>query len=468
MTAANACPVHRAAPAEGTDALPARPFSDMPGEPGLPFFGSTLQYYRDPNALFERMYKKYGTVWRSRFLWMDYVAVCGPDADEYALMNRDKAFSNREGYEFPVGELFRGGLMLRDFEEHREHRLIMQVAFNREPMRQYQLQMNPDIRAIMRNWIPRYRNRARIHFYPKIKSTLLRLAVPVFVGERPNGKLGRALNRAITDVVNASGAFLRVDMPGVKYGRGMAGRRFLENYFRTRIDERRRSDRQDMFSQLCRAASDEGKRLDDEDIVNHMIFLIFAAHDTNTIAMTTTFYQLGRNPRLQDELREESLALGKRFLDYEDLDKLPGVDRVFKEAIRWVAPVPTLFRRTIQDCVVGGYTIPKGTMVLVNPQHTHRMEDVWRCPAEFDPDRFREDRREDATHKFAYFPFGGGVHKCLGRHFAENQAKAVLHQALQSYKWEVPANAELDLDYSSMPKPRDGLPITFTRLAGAG
>lgn len=463
---ASACPAHRIEQTAVPE-IPAKPFETMPGDLGLPFFGSTLSYYRDPNALFDRMYRQYGSVWRSRFLWMDYVAVCGPDADELVLMNRDKFFSNREGYEFPVGELFRGGLMLRDFEEHREHRLIMQVAFNREPMRQYTQNMTPDIRAILRGWLPRYRNSATIAFYLKIKATLLRLAVPVFVGERPGGKLGRQLNRAITDVVNATGAFLRVDLPGSKYGRGMAGRRFLENYFRMRIEERRRSDKQDMFSQLCRAASDEGKRLTDDDIVDHMIFLIFAAHDTNTIALTTTFYQLGKNQALQELLREESLALGKRMLDYDDLDKLPSFDKVFAEALRWVAPVPTLFRKTLNDCVVGGYEIPKGTMVLVNPQHTHRMDDVWKCPAKFDPERFNPDRREDLAHKFAYLPFGGGVHKCLGRHFAENQAKALIHQALLSYKWWLDPDAKLDLDYSSMPKPKDGLPIKFTRLATA-
>ena len=463
MTAtAGVCPVDHRALFHGDATTEVKPFSAMPGSPGLPFFGRTLDYYRDPNRLFDELYRRYGPVWRTRLLWVDIVCVCGPDADEYVLMNRSKVFSNEKGYEFPIGKLFRGGIMLKDGETHRRERLIMQQAFNKEPLQQYLEQMNPDISRYLDRWVPRYRNGARIHFYPTIKETLLRLAVPVFVGERP-GRTARQLNRAITDVVNASGAFLRFDVPGTKFGRGLAGRRYLEQYFGSRIAERRNSDMTDMFSQMCRAESEEGHRLTEQQIIDHMIFLLFAAHDTNTIALTTMFYQLGRNRELQQRLREESLALGVDQVGWEYLGQLEGISRVFKESLRWIAPVPSLFRATTKDTVIGGYEVPRNTIVIVQPSHTHRMEEFWRCPMEFDPDRFSPERREDRVHKFAWVPFGGGVHKCLGRHFAENQAKALVHQALLKYEWHVPEQQLLEMDYSSTPKPKDRLPIRFRR-----
>ena len=69
-------------------------------------------------------------------------------------------------------------------------------------------------------------------------------------------------------------------------GRGLRGREALQEYFRSEIPLRRGNDADDLFSVLCNAESDEGETFSDEDIVNHMIFLLMAAHDTSTITMT--------------------------------------------------------------------------------------------------------------------------------------------------------------------------------------
>ena len=86
-----------------------------------------------------------------------------------------------------------------------------------------------------------------------------------------------------------------------------------------------------------------------------------------------------------------------------------------------------------------------------------------RRPAAFDPERFAPERREDRSHRFAWEPFGGGVHKCIGLHFAGLEVKAIMHRLLRGYRWSVDPGYVAPLDHHALPFPRDGQPIALSR-----
>ena len=94
----------------------------------------------------------------------------------------------------------------------------------------------------------------------------------------------------------------------------------------------------------------------------------------------------------------------------------------FKEAMRLAPPVPSLPRRAMRDFEFKGFRIPAGTGVNINPLYTHFMPEIWPEPDRYDPSRF-EPEASRGRHKFAYVPFGGGAHMCLGLNFAYMQAK---------------------------------------------
>jgi cytochrome P450 len=235
----------------------------------------------------------------------------------------------------------------------------------------------------------------------------------------------------------------------------------LEKYFRAQIPAKRDGDGEDLFSVLCHAESEDGERFSDADVVNHMIFTMMAAHDTSTITLAMMGYYLARHPEWQTRLREESLALGKPAIGYDDLDRLPSMDLVFRETLRMNAPVGMIARQAIADTAIDGRFIPKGTRVVLGLFPTMRMEPWWRNPDLFDPERFTPERQEDASHKYAWTPFGGNVHKCIGMHFGGMEVKAILHQLLLRYTWTVPADYEPPMSYGTGPFPADGLPITL-------
>lgn len=430
-----------------------------PGAPGLPIVGFTFEVMRDPLKFMRRRYDKYGEIFWMNAFGIKLVYLTGPDANQLVFQNKNDIFSNNQGWDYFIGKFFHRGIMLLDFEEHRFHRKIMQNAFKKPVLIEYLKGMNPAIQEGISKWKPA----ATFHVLTAIKQLTLDLATEVFMGYEL-GKEADKLNTAFIDTVRAGTAIVRLPVPGGRWKKGLDGRKVLVDFFRSQIHKKRHSEGMDLFSQLCRAETDEGQRFTDDDVINHMVFLMMAAHDTSTITLSTMMYHLAKNPEWQDRLRKESQALNKPFLDHDDLEKLEGMTLVMKESLRMCAPVPSVPRKTVKDVEFKGYHIPKGTMITVTPYFTHYMREYWTNPFRFDPERFSDARREDKIHPYAYVPFGGGAHMCIGLHFADLQVKAILHQILLKYRWSVDADYEMPVDTTSLPVPGDKLPVKLMRL----
>jgi cytochrome P450 len=378
---------------------------------------------REGPALALEQGRRFGPVSWSNVFGMKMVLVLGPEAAQVVLVNKDKAFS-QSGWEWFIGPFFKRGLMLLDGEEHHLHRRIMQEAFTRPRLESYLLQLG----TIVDQQVPAWPTDEPFLVYPAIKALSLDVATAVFMGAGHAEETER-VSDAFEDCVRAGLSIVRFPVPGLRWHRGLRGRRVLENYFRKRIPAKRASDDQDLFAALCHVETDEGQSFSDDDVVNHMIFLMMAAHDTSTITATAACYFLAKHPQWQERCRAESQAYGDDAID------LPGTDHV-----------------------------PAGTMVTVSTWATHLVPELWAEPDSFDPDRFAEPRREDKQHRFANLAFGGGVHKCIGMHFGRAEVKALLHRLLLSFRIEVAEDYEVRWDMTSLPTPADGLPVVLRPL----
>lgn len=424
---------------------------DMPGDGGLPVIGHTIAFMNGSFAASLRRYERYGPVSWSRAVGVDWVNVEGPDACGAVLQDRDHAF-DASGWRFLIGPFFHRGLMLLDGREHHQHRRIMQEAFTSARLAAYLEPMNETIAEGLAAW-----SSGRQRFYPAAKQLTLDVATRAFMGAQL-GAEANDLNRAFVDCVRAGTAMVRVPVPGLRWSRGLAGRRMLEAYLRDQVPDKRAGDGGDLFGALCHAEGDAGETFGDDDVINHMIFLLMAAHDTATITMTSMAYYLARHPEWQERCRDESLALGDA-VGYGELDSLVALDLVMKESLRLMTPVPGVIRRANRDTELMGFRVPKGRYLAVHLWGVHHMPDVWPDPTRFDPDRFAEGRREDKVHRNAYLPFGNGIHKCIGMYFGGMEVKAAMHQLLRRYRLSVPEGYRMPVDWSSLPRPRDGLQV---------
>ncbi|MCK7580453.1 MAG: cytochrome P450 [Chromatiales bacterium] len=129
-----------------------------------------------------------------------------------------------------------------------------------------------------------------------------------------------------------------------------------------------------MFSLLCRAEAEDGSRFSDADIVDHMIFLMMAAHDTTTSTLTSLTYELAKHPEWQERVRRECQALGEAHLPYERMDDLdgspPGAER---DPAASYPPLSTIPRISTRAFEFGGFRIPANKMVcaLAAPYPLH-------------------------------------------------------------------------------------------------
>lgn len=430
------------------------------GDQGAPLVGHFLEFLFGTVEFARRQQDKFGPVSWSGTLGARGVWAMGPQAAADVLTNRDKAFANGPGWGHFIGPFFRRGIMLLDGEEHLQHRRIMQQGFTRERLEAYLDIFNVGIEHGLAQWNPS----GEFLLYDAIKKLLLDVACEVFIGQAM-GPEADALNTAFVDTVAAVTAVVRADLPGSAYRRGLRGRAWLEQYFRERVPIKRQNAGNDLFSVMCHAQSEDGDTFSDEDIVNHMIFLLMAAHDTSTITSATLAYYLAKNPDWQTRLRREAQSLGKPTLDYDDFDRLPLLDQAFKEALRLNPPVGNMVRRTVKDTSIDGHYVPANTFVFVLPTASHRLSEIWSEPDTFDPERFAEHRREDKKHRYAWQPFGGGAHKCIGMFFGGMQVKALLYQLLLNYSWSADPSYEPPLVYGTGLYPEDGLSVRLTPIS---
>src|SRR6478735_4847864 len=405
------------------------------GDSGLPLVGHIIEMFREGADFPLHLYNTRGPITFADSPILPSIVALGPDATQTIFSNRNNDYSQK-GWHPVIGPFFNRGLMMLDFEEHMFHRRIMQEAFTRTRLTGYVEHIDQVATAEVAAWPT---NDARFLFHPAMKELTLDIASVVFMGHEHGGhdhELVTKVNDAFATTTRSGGAILRFSVPPFKWWQGLRARKVLEDYFVERIKERRNSGGTDMLSVLCHTSDDVGNSFSDEDIVNHMIFLMMAAHDTSTSTATTMCHYLAANPEWQERCRDESDRLGDGPLDIEALEKLESLDLVMNESIRMVTPVQWAMRRTVRDTSLLGHYLPAGTNVVAYPGMNHRLPEIWTDPEKFDPARFTEPRNEHKRHRYAYTPFGGGAHKCIGMVFGQLEVKTIMHRLLRRYRLE--------------------------------
>jgi cytochrome P450 len=428
----------------------------------LGFWESIRFHYKQGRNIREALkqqYKEHGGVVQIRFMGITLVQLFGPEWNQVVYLNRDAAFSSKHGWDFVLKRIFPGSVMAMDGGDHLYQRRIMSQAFKKPKLVSYLDFMNGFITKGIGQW----KENEKFMVFPSIKELTLDLATRVFMGIEPN-ETTKKMNQAFIDTVEASIAPVRYPIPPLQMWKGVKGREFLVKEFNRLLPEKRANDTPDFFSQFCNAESEDGEKFTDKEIVDHMIFLMMAAHDTTTSTLTTMFYVLAKDQAWQERLRKTSQSLQKTDLEFDDLARLEEMEWCMKECLRMFPPLPTMPRRVMKEVEHYGVKFKKGNYVSISPAHTHYMEEYWAQPDIFDPERWSPERAEYKKHAYQWIPFGGGAHMCVGQHFADLQVKAVMHQVLLNYKWTVPVAYEVPYQLMPIAKPKDGLPVALSCL----
>lgn len=219
------------------------------------------------------------------------------------------------------------------------------------------------------------------------------------------------------------------------------------------INDRRRSgaDTGDLLSMLLQARDeDDGGLMTDEQVRDEALTLFLAGHETTSNALTFTWYLLSQNLDKAEKLHAElDAVLGRTPSDsegvnpkpeirnpkFEDVPNLKYAEAVLAESMRLFPPAWAIGRLTLEAHEFGGYRIPKGALVLVSPYVTQRDPRFWDNADEFIPERWFDQSVKEASQKNIYFPFGGGIRRCIGEGFAWTEG--VLLLATIARKWQL-------------------------------
>lgn len=442
----------------------------IPGSLKWPLLGDTLGFLTRPVALFNEKQRQYGNIFKMRMLGRTMVFMVGADANKLLLIDQAQYASSYEGWQFSIGELFRGGLMLRDGDDHKHHRSLLQTVFKKEPMANYLGIMEPIVQRALREWAGKSTTGSpEMVLFPAIKALTLELAGSVFFNIDFSGDLSR-INQAIVDLVASATTLVPFNLPFTQYRRGMQGRKVLQDYFGKIVEERRKSPAGDMISLLCAAEAEttdqaNSRKLTDTEIVDHLIFFLMAAHDTTASTLTSMIHQLAVHPAWQETLRTECFSNPSEGpLDTRQLAKLEKIGYVMQETIRLHPPLMLIPRQTTQPMTYEGVEIPAHSRVTVLLYHNHTNPTYWTNPEQFDPLRFAPQRNEHRKCPHAYAPFGAGQHYCLGFAFAEMQVKLVMYHLLTTYQWSLPAHYKAQFADIPIRHPKDGLRLNVYPL----
>jgi cytochrome P450 len=208
--------------------------------------------------------------------------------------------------------------------------------------------------------------------------------------------------------------------------RAAGAREIIRNIIR----ERKKSSEKfnDLLDMLLDARyEDTGQAMSEAQIIDEILVLIIAGHETTANALAWTLYLLANNPAECDQLRSETkgLPLQGRVTNER-------LQRVIKESMRLYPPAYISDRIAIQDDGYAGYTYPKDTVIILFYYGLHRDAKLWSEPLAFKPERFSKENEKDRAK--IYFPFGSGPRLCIGNNFAMAEMAIFLHAFIQKFQ----------------------------------
>ena len=446
----------------------AKTTTEAPG-PRTYWPGQNVFYFRrDPLTFLARLAREYGDVVRFRAGPQRIYFLNHPDHVRDILVTHHERFHKGRALK-RAKRLLGESLLTSEGEFHRRQRRLAQPAFHRQRINSYG--------SVMVDYAERAGARWREGETLDISSEMMRLTLAV-VGktlfdadvESDADEVGEALTEVMElfDYLMLPFSELLEKLPLPPQRRFLRARARLDAIVYRIIEERRLGggDRGDLLSMLLLAVDEEGDRtgMTNEQLRDEAMTLFLAGHETTANALTWAWHLLAQNPEAEKRLHEELDAVleGGRAPKVEDFAALRYTEMVVAETMRLYPPAWAIGRLAIEDHEVGGYHIPRGSLVLVCQYVMHRDPRFFPEPETFDPERWTAEAKA-ARPQFSYFPFGGGTRRCIGEGFAWMEAVLMLATLARRWRLRPAPGSNVEAHPRITLRPKSGVPMTVER-----
>ena len=424
-----------------------------PGPKGHWLLGSLPDYSDDIIKLFLESVDQYGDIVRFRLANRYAYLVRSPAEIEHVLKSRHKYYNKNTHGIRRVKEFLGDGLVTSWGSIWKRQRRIVQQAFRKKTLLEMDVSFVDAAEFTKQAWTREIESGGEINITESMMRHTVRTASSTMFNTKMSEKADRVIgafvsmnelvNERIPRIFNAP-----LWIPTAENRAFLHFNSTIHATIQELIAERRDNpvEANDLLGLLMEARDEEtGEGFSDDELRYQLITLLVGGFDTSANVLSFTLYSLAANPHILHEVREEAKrVLGSEMPEARHIPALEYTGRVIAESLRLYPPVWLFGRNALEDDMIGGYEIPKGSLVMVPPFVAHRHPTHWPDPEVFSPDRHLPENRKDAP-KFSYFPFGGGPRQCVGMGYANVQLPLTIAHLARSFELEVPDDYELRL-----------------------
>ncbi|MBX3064888.1 MAG: cytochrome P450 [Anaerolineae bacterium] len=445
---------------------------------GLPVIGNVMEFMKDRTALLQRGYRQFGSIFSIKLGPKPVAVLFGEEAQEAFFAHTDKELRMDKAY----------GLLRASFgdiafaappETYFAQRHILHAPFKGQMMAGYISIMNEEVQK----WLDGLGDSGEIDITNRLIPLIQNVAGHAIMGKEFHDRMGQEFWALYADIGKALDPVLPPNLPLPKFQRRDRAKAKMHEILKPLIAERRASPDQhdDMLQVYATATYKDGRPVEDEVIIGIITALMFAGHETTVGQTAWTILELLRHPaylaHLYSEVAQVMPYAGKP-VDASTLMQLNYVRWAVDETTRLHPSADMIMREADSEIEIGNYRIPAGWLVLLSSTLAQQLPETFRDPERFDPLRFAPDRAEDKQHRFTITGFGGGVHKCAGMNFANNEMAIITAKLFQQYELELLSN-DVQITYTegaSRPKnaivryrrkPRAAIPVDVMAQAVA-
>ena len=403
---------------------------------GLPILGNFLEFQKDRHELIRKGLNTIGPIFSIRLGPKPVAVLIGPEHQQFFFMETDKILSIDKPYE-SLRALFGNVAFLASPEVYQEQRPILHSPFGREKMIKYVEIMQSEVQK----WLDGLGSEGEIDISAEMGELVQNVAGNALMGEDFQDKVGREFWELYADLGKALDLAVPPNWPTPKNIRRDRAKARMAKLLAPVIEERRQNPNQydDFLQDFINTPAKSGQMADDETIVSLLRALMFASHETTAGQAAWLIIELLRSSDylklVQDEI-EQNLPEGSS-IDHHTMRELQHIAWAVREIERLHPSADILMRVAEEDIEVNGYVVPKDWLVMVSPAIAHRLPDLFEAPDTFDPLRFAPPRQEDRQHRFSLVGFGGGIHKCAGMNFANNEMMVISALLFQQFDLEL-------------------------------
>ncbi|MCT4353695.1 cytochrome P450 [Streptomyces sp. Je 1-79] len=426
----------------------------IPGPAGLPLLGSMFDLKSDALGTFLKAQRAHGDVVRITAgppgVRATVYGIFSAEGVQQVLATQAANFRKDNAFYQEVRESFGNGLLTSQDEDYLRQRRLVQPLFTRRRVDSYAEAIAAEVTTLTEEW--RTAESSTVDVIDEMTRLALRAVARILFGtdvEAAVEIVERAFPVMGDYVLRRGFSPLNVprDWPTPGNRRAAAAHEELYAVCDRIIAERRTADgaraaggeeaeAQDLLTLLAEAESAEDGSFDAGELREQVLVFLLAGHETTATSLGFALHLLALHPEQRKRAHEEvDSVLAGRTPGAADLDALPYLTQVLKEAMRLFPAGPVIGRRAVAATEIGGHTIPAGADVVVAPWVTHRDPAYWEEPERFAPDRFTPEA-EASRPRYAWFPFGGGPRACIGQHFSMLESVVALAMILQTYDLE--------------------------------